>query len=474
MVEREATIGLETHVQLKTRTKLFCGCAYAFGAPPNTLVCPVCAGLPGALPVLNRAAFETAVRAALALRCEIPPETKFDRKNYFYPDLPKGYQISQFDAPLSRNGSLALADGTVVRIRRAHLEEDAGKAIHDRGERTLVDFNRCGVPLLEIVTEPDLHSAAHAVAYLVLLRRTLRFAGISECDMEKGSLRCDVNVSLAPRGAPRGTRVEVKNLNSFRMIGRAIEHEIARQGEVLERGGSVEQETRLWRDAQGATAPMRSKEEAHDYRYFPEPDLPPFHAPARWVEELRASLPELPGERRARFERAYGLPSETAETLTAERGLADYFEALAEACGDPKAAANWTSGEVSRELNERGIAIESFPLPPSSLARLLALVPARVSVGAARTIFRELVGSPGADPAALAASMGLEQVSDPAAIEAACREAIAGAPKAVEEFRAGKGKALDSLMGKVMGATKGRANPGLVRETLRRLLGSPA
>ena len=474
MAGREATIGLETHVQLKTRTKLFCGCANAFGAPPNTLVCPVCAGLPGALPVLNRAAFETAVRAALALRCEIPPETKFDRKNYFYPDLPKGYQISQFDAPLSRNGSLALADGTVVRIRRAHLEEDAGKAIHDRGDRTLVDFNRCGVPLLEIVTEPDLHAAADAVDYLVLLRRTMRYAGISECDMEKGSLRCDVNVSLAPRGAPPGTRVEVKNLNSFRMIGRAIEHEIARQGEVLDGGGRVELETRLWRDAQGVTAPMRSKEEAHDYRYFPEPDLPPFHAPARWVEELRASLPELPGERRARFERAYGLPAETSETLTAERGLADYFEALAESCGDPKAAANWTAGEVSRELNERGIPIEAFPLPASNLARLLALVPARVSVGAARTIFRELVGSPGADPAALAASMGLEQVSDPAAIEAACRQAIAEAPKAVEEFRAGKGKALDSLMGKVMGATKGRANPGLVRETLRRLLGSPS
>ncbi|HET6201843.1 MAG TPA: Asp-tRNA(Asn)/Glu-tRNA(Gln) amidotransferase subunit GatB [Planctomycetota bacterium] len=474
MVEYEPTIGLETHVQLRTRTKLFCGCASAFGAPPNTLVCPICAGLPGTLPALNRAAFEAAVRASLALRCEIAPETKFDRKNYFYPDLPKGYQISQYDAPLSRNGRLLLADGSVVHIRRAHLEEDAGKAIHDRGDRTLVDFNRCGIPLLEVVTEPDFHTAAQAVAYLVLLRRTMRYVGASECDMEKGSLRCDVNVSLAPSGAPPGTRVEVKNLNSFRMVGRAIEHETARQREVLARGGAVEQETRLWRDAQGVTAPMRSKEEAHDYRYFPEPDLPPFHAPAAWVERLRSELPELPAERRARFERAVGLPSEAAETLTAERGLADYFEALAGACGDARAAANWVAGEVCRELNERKIEIEEFPLGPPALARLLALVPDRVSVGAARAIFRRLVESPASDPAALAASMGLEQLSDVSAIEAACREALAAAPRAAEEFRAGKGKALDSLVGRVMGATKGRANPRLVQETLRRLLGSPA
>ncbi len=466
------TIGLETHVQLATSTKLFCGCANRFGDSPNTLVCPICSGQPGVLPVLNRQALRLGIRAALALDAEIASFTKFDRKHYFYPDLPKGFQISQFDLPFSKGGGIALASGAFVRLRRIHLEEDAGKAIHDRGDATLVDLNRAGVPLMEIVTEADVHSAEDAFEYLTLLKERLRFAGVSECDMEKGSLRCDVNVSVHPEDAHGlGTRAEVKNLNSFANVRKAIEFEIARQTEVLGRGGKVVQETRTWRDGQGRTETLRSKEEAHDYRYFPEPDLPPLEIGRDLVEEIRRELPEAADARRARYARDFGLHAEELQTLTLDRASGDWFETLAAACGDPKAAAVWVCGEVSRLRNERGVPIDALPVTPAQVAAVIALVQSgRASNTAAKQVFAALVERPDRTPEALLQELGLEQISDAGAIEALCREVLAAHAKAVAEFRAGKEKALGAVVGQVMKRSAGRANPALVQETLRRVL----
>jgi len=464
------TIGLETHVQLATATKLFCGCANRFGDPPNSLVCPICTGQPGVLPVLNERALRLGVRAALALGADVATRTKFDRKHYFYPDLPKGFQISQYDLPFARGGGIDTAGGR-VRLHRIHLEEDAGKAIHDRGDGTLVDLNRAGVPLLEIVTEPDLHDPAYAYEYLVSLKERLRFAGVSECDMEKGSLRCDVNVSVHPAGEPGfGTRVEVKNLNSFAMVRRALEHEIERQSRAIERGERIVQETRTWRDADGRTEPLRSKEEAHDYRYFPEPDLPPLEIARAWVGEVGRELPEAPDARRERY-RALGLHAEEVATLTADRALGDYFERVAAASGDPKAAAVWVSQDVSRLLNARDGSIADFPVAAEKLASVIALVRSeRASTSAARQVLEAMARDSTKGAEDWLRELGLEQVSDTAAIEDACRQVMAEQERAVAEFRAGKEKAIGSLVGAVMKKTGGRANPSLVQETLRRLL----
>lgn len=470
------TIGLETHVQLATRSKLFCSCPNRFGDPPNTNICPVCTGQPGVLPVLNAEALRLGIRAALALGAQVAARTKFDRKHYFYPDLPKGFQISQFDLPFSTGGGIELdsSGGTRVRLRRIHLEEDAGKGIHDRGEETLVDLNRAGVPLLEIVTEPDVQSADEAHEYLTALKEILRFAGVSECDMEKGSLRCDVNVSVHPAGKEGfGTRCEVKNLNSFAHVKKAIAYEIARQSAILAKGGAVSQETRTWREAEGRTEILRSKEEAQDYRYFPEPDLPVLEIAPALVEEVRTAIPELPRARRVRYRDAFHLNAEEIQTLTLERAAGDFFEAVARACGDPKAAAVWVSGEVNRVRNERGIAFEAFPLTPAQVASVIELVKSgRASVGSARQVFEALVSNPSATASGLLESLGLEQISDPAVIDGAVREALAANAKAVAEFKAGKEKALGAVVGQVMKKTGGRANPALVQESLRRILAS--
>jgi aspartyl-tRNA(Asn)/glutamyl-tRNA(Gln) amidotransferase subunit B len=481
-MELRPTIGLETHVQLSTRSKLFCACPNRFGDPPNTNICPVCTGQPGVLPVLNAEALALGVRAALALGANVATTTKFDRKHYFYPDLPKGYQISQYDLPFSSGGGIeieARGDGgdvkgkgrVKVRLRRIHLEEDAGKGIHDRGAETLVDLNRAGVPLLEIVTEPDVHSADEAYEYLTALKEILRFSGVSECDMEKGSLRCDVNVSLHPADKPGfGTRCEVKNLNSFAHVKKAIAHEIARQTEVLTKGGKVRQETRTWREAEGRTETLRTKEEAEDYRYFPEPDLPPLTISPEYVAKIRSGLTELPEARRARYA-GMGLNDEEIQTLTLERAAGEFFEALSAACGDPKAAAVWVCGDVNRVRNEKGLTFEAFPLRPDAVAGVVALVKSgRASVGAARQVFDALVANPAKTAAALLAELGLEQISDPAAIDAAVREALAANAKAVAEFKAGKEKALGAVVGQVMKKTGGRANPAMVQEALRRIV----
>ena len=472
----EAVVGLEVHCQLKTRTKLFCGCANRFGAPPNTLTCPVCTGQPGALPVLNEAAVELAVRAALALGAEVAPWSKFDRKNYFYCDLPKGYQISQFDRPYCSGGGLTLASGKRVRLVRIHLEEDAGKAIHDRGELTLVDLNRAGVPLVESVTEPDLAGAAEAHEYLTALKEILQYAGVSDCDMEKGSLRCDVNVSVRHPGEALRTKVEVKNLNSFRHVEAAIEHEVARQIAAYESGDEARhpvQETRLYDPGRDETRPMRGKEDAHDYRYFPEPDLPPVPVPEAFLEEQRRALPELPAARRRRYREEHGLSEYDAGVLTGSREVADFFEETARLTGDPKLAANWVSNEVLRALADPALeaaAIDELRLTTRGLADALALLSAgQVHGNGARTLVRAMLET-GRGAAELVTELGLEQVSDEGELERWCREALAGKENVVADVRAGKLKALGALVGPVMKASRGKANPRRVQEILLRLV----
>jgi aspartyl-tRNA(Asn)/glutamyl-tRNA(Gln) amidotransferase subunit B len=475
----EPVIGLEVHAQLLTRTKLFCGCANRFGAQPNTLVCPVCLALPGALPVPSRRSVTLALRAALALGCRVNEVSVFERKNYFYPDLPKGYQISQYERPLAVDGTIEVAgaDGARrgVRVQRVHMEEDAGKLLHEgfawSDAKSGVDLNRAGVPLIEIVSAPDLRSPEEAHQYLTALRAVLLFAEVSDCNMEEGSLRCDANVSVRPRGQQAlGTRAEIKNLNSFRNVARAVEHEIARQVAVVESGGTVVQETRLWNADRGETLPMRSKEEAHDYRYFPEPDLPPLLVDAAWVEQVRAGLPELPAARRERFAAEYGIPAYDAGVLTQERALADYFEAAAAASGDPKSASNWVMTEVLRKLKDDARPLADCPVSPAGLAALLKLVSAgTISGKIAKDVFEKMWAT-GEEPARIVEREGLSQVSDERALAAIAAELVAASPEQAASYRAGKTAALGWFVGQVMKRTGGRANPQLVNALLRQAL----
>jgi aspartyl-tRNA(Asn)/glutamyl-tRNA(Gln) amidotransferase subunit B len=474
----EAVIGLEIHAQLRTRTKIFCGCRTDFGAPPNSQVCPVCLGLPGALPVLNRGAVDYAVKAALALGCDVQPVSVFARKNYFYPDLPKGYQISQFERPLARGGGLTVGgpDGErFIRLTRIHMEEDAGKSLHegflDSDRRTYIDYNRSGVPLIEIVSEPDLRSAAEAAAFFSRLRDTLVWLGVNDGNMEEGSLRCDANVSVRPAGqAAFGTKAEVKNVNSFRYLQKAIAYEIERQIDTIERGGRVLQETRLWDSATGRTHSMRSKEEANDYRYFPEPDLPPLVVDAARVEAIRASMPELPEARRQRFVTQYALPEYDAGVLTQSAALADYFEAVAAAAGNAKAASNWIMGELLRTLKERDTAIESATLRPEALAGLITLVEqGAVSSSIAKEVFARMYES-GRTAAEIVAAEGLAQNSDEAALLPIVRSVLSANTDAVAQFRGGRQATFGFLVGQVMKGSGGKANPRLVNELLRREL----
>jgi len=471
----EAVIGLEVHVQLKTRTKLFCGCENRFGAPPNTLTCPVCLGLPGALPVLNRRALELGIRAALGLGAEVARETRFDRKNYFYPDQPKNYQISQYEQPCARGGRIELRteDGTrCIRLARFHLEEDAGKLVH-RDRTTLIDLNRAGVPLLEIVTRPEIHSPEQAHRCLTALKRTLRYLDVSDCNMEQGSLRCDANISVRPRGEPGlGTKVEIKNLNSFKAVRRALEHEFERQVDLLVRGnGGLVQETRRFDARTGVTHSLRSKEEERDYRYFPEPDLPPVRIAAEKIEAVRASLPELPGAKASRLESAYGIPISDAWVLVDDPRVADYFEAVARDAGDAKEASNWVMTHVKRVINEGTATIASFPIRPEALSGLIRLkTEGRLSAPGARRVFDAMLTGD-RDAATIARDLGLEQVSDPETLETRVREALVANPEAVADVQRGKVRAKAAIIGHVMRATGGQANPAIVREIVDRLLG---
>ena len=472
----EPVIGLEVHVQLLTRTKAFCGCPTRFGAPPNTNVCPVCLGMPGALPVLNREAVAMAIKAALALNCRINRFSRFARKNYFYPDLPKGYQISQYDQPLSEHGWIRIhpSGGAEKRIgiTRLHMEEDAGKSIHDgfpdSQEKSYVDLNRSGVPLIEIVSEPDLGSPEEAYDYLTRLKQILLYLGVSDCNMEEGSLRCDANVSVRPRGQRElGVKAEVKNLNSFRFLQRALEYEIARQAQLLDGGREVTQETRLWNPQLQRTVSMRSKEYAHDYRYFPEPDLLPLVVSADWEEEIRRTLPELPEARRQRLIEQYGLRDYDAEVLTATRELADYYEKVAAVAPDAKLAANWVMGDLLGALNGAGQEITASPVSAAALAGLLQrIADGSISGKIAKTVF-ETMFSTGKSADEVVQELGLRQISDHGALREAVRQAIASNPKQLGQYKSGKTALFGFFVGQVMKATKGQANPQMVNDLLK-------
>jgi aspartyl-tRNA(Asn)/glutamyl-tRNA(Gln) amidotransferase subunit B len=471
-----AVIGLEVHVQLATATKLFCGCRNAFGEPPNTLVCPVCTGQPGALPALNREALDLALRVALALDCEIAPSSRFDRKHYFYCDLPKGYQISQYAEPFARGGAIEAAPGVRVPLRRIHLEEDAGKAIHDRGTETLVDLNRAGVPLIEIVSEPELGSSEDARAALAALKEVVQYTGASECDMEKGSLRCDVNVSVRREGEPLGVKVELKNLNSFAHAAAAIEREVERQIEALESGDparSPVQETRLYDAAKGETRSMRGKEEAHDYRYMPEPDLPAVRVTRERLARLRALLPELPAARRARYRTQLALAERDAALMTSSRALADFFEAVVRHGAAPKDAASWIGNELLRIFAEPASAarsVDELVFKPFDLAELIALERGGVvQRAAAREVLAAMAAS-GRRPRELVRELNLERIGESGELERWCREALVGREQTVEDVKNGVDKALGALIGPVMKRSGGRADPAAVRATLLRLI----
>jgi aspartyl-tRNA(Asn)/glutamyl-tRNA(Gln) amidotransferase subunit B len=471
----EPVIGLEVHVQLATATKIFCGCPTSFGAPPNTNVCPVCLGLPGALPVLNRRAVELAIKAGLALNCRIRPMSRFARKNYFYPDLPKGYQISQYDEPLAEHGVVEIAaDGVSKRIgvTRVHMEDDAGKSLHegfkDSDRYTYVDLNRCGTPLIEIVSEPDMRSSDDAYAYLTEIKQVLQFVEVSTCDMEKGHLRCDANVSVRLKGAGKlGTKAEVKNLNSFRFLKQALDHEIARQVAILESGGKILQETRLFNPDTGETAGMRSKEHAHDYRYFPEPDLVPLHIGEAWLAGIQAQMPELPAVKRERFIGGYGLREYDAQVLTATRAMSEYFERVAAVSGDPRTSANWVMGDLMGALKAQGKEIAESPVTAEHLGELVSLIgKGEISNKLAKEIFAKMLSTREA-ALVIIEREGLKQISDTGALEKIVGDVIAANPKQVEQYRSGKTEVMKFLVGQVMKATRGQANPAAVNELLK-------
>jgi aspartyl-tRNA(Asn)/glutamyl-tRNA(Gln) amidotransferase subunit B len=478
LAKYEPVIGLEVHVQLLTKTKIFCGCSARFGDPPNTNVCPVCLGLPGTLPVLNKRAVEMAMRASLALHCTVREHSRFARKNYFYPDLPKGYQISQYELPLATGGWIEIEHGGVkkrIGITRLHLEEDAAKNLHEgfaqSAQKAYIDYNRCGTPLTEIVSEPDMHTPAEAYAYLTTLRQILLYTGVSDCNMEEGSLRCDANVSVRHRGSNEfGTKVEVKNLNSFRYLQKALEYEIERHIGVLEGGGRISQETRLWNQAAARTESMRSKEKDHDYRYFPEPDLLPVHISAAWREEVLRTLPELPEAKRARFVSAYGITPYDAEVLTTSRTLADYFEAVVAAGAPGKSSANWIQTELLGRLYEARRAFADSRVAPDALAELVKLVESgKITAAVAKRVFAAMFDS-GRSATEIVAAEGLAQISDASAIEQAALEVIKNNPDNVAKFKSGNEGVFKFFVGQVMRATRGQANPQAVNDILRRLL----
>jgi len=471
----EAVIGLEVHVQLSTRTKIFCGCPTSFGAEPNTNVCPVCLGLPGALPVLNRQAVELAIEAALALNCTVNRESIFARKNYFYPDLPKGYQISQYDRPVAEHGFVELPGDKRIGITRVHMEDDAGKSIHDgftdSDRYTYVDLNRSGTPLIEIVTEPDIRTSDEAYEFLTSLKQTLQFLDVSSCDMEKGHLRCDANVSVRLRGTEKfGTKAEVKNLNSFRFLKLALEHEIERQVTLIESGGRVTQETRSYNSDTGETVSMRSKEHAHDYRYFPEPDLPPLRIGEEWLARVQSKMPELPEVRRKRFMESHGLREYDAGVLTATRALGDYFERVVVASGDARSAANWVMGDLAASLKESGKEIEESPVSAEDLGTLVAMVANKTISGKlAKEIFPKMFET--GDPAsAIIEREGLSQISDEGELSRIVDEVMASNPKQVEQYRGGKTAVIGFLVGAVMKASRGQADPATVNRLLKEKL----
>ena len=470
----EPVIGLEVHVQMATETKCFCSCKVEFGAEPNTNVCPVCLALPGSLPVLNKRALEYAIKASLALNCKVHELSVFARKNYFYPDLPKGYQISQYDKPLATDGYIDIkVDGKHERIRihRLHMEEDAGKTIHE-GNHSYVDLNRAGTPLMEIVSEPDIRSAVGARLYLEKLRNIMRYIGVSDADMEKGQLRCDVNISLRPKGEEKfGTKVEIKNLNSFRFVQKAIEYEIERQAKVLSKGGTIEQETRLFDPSSGKTFVMRTKEEAHDYRYFPDPDLIPVRITTAYIEEIKNSLPELPDQKEQRFILEFGLTEYDAEVLVADKDRALFFEKAVEVYSkNPKAIANWIINELLGKLNEAGIDITESPVKPEHIAELVELIDSgTISTKIAKEVFEEVFKT-SKSPKQIVEEKGLKQVSDEGEIRKIVEEVLANHPAEVEKFKAGNQKLMGFFVGQVMKATKGKANPKLVNKILQELL----
>jgi aspartyl-tRNA(Asn)/glutamyl-tRNA(Gln) amidotransferase subunit B len=482
----EAVIGLEVHAQLNTVSKIFCACSTEFGQEPNSNTCPVCLGLPGALPVLNRAAVKNAGKAAIALNLKINNESIFARKNYFYPDLPKGYQISQYDRPFSEHGAVEILTGErddggrVVEwnlkrfgITRAHIEEDAGKSVHDMGDpsKSYINLNRAGTPLLEIVSEPDFRTSWEAYDYVSFLRRTLQYIGVCDGNMEEGNLRCDANVSVRRAGETRfGTRAEIKNINSLRFLQKAIDYEIDRQITVIETGGKIVQETRLWNEKEGKTYTMRSKEDAHDYRYFPEPDLPPLEVSQEWVESLKEALPELPETRRQRFMREYDLNADESFTLTSERELADYFETAARTANNHRAAANWILSELLRELKNADIGIASCKIKSEDLGAMIRLIDDKTISGKiAKDVFAEMFAT-GKAPAEIVKEKGLVQITDTSAIEKIVDEVIAANPKQVEGYRSGKTALMGFFVGQVIKSSGGKANPQAVNEILRKKL----